>query len=115
MSVNLGVIAVMLAVTFAAQAGPRELYVQQPKRPRLLFSPDELRQIRGRLQGEVEAVAWKRLLQKCDAYLDPRSGQYVDWPVRRKSPWHTRGGATWLTKCFGTRLGRGDLRRPQVS
>jgi len=100
MSINHGVIAVMLAVTFAAQAGPRELYVQQPKRPRLLCSPDELRQVRGRLQGEVEAAAWQRLLQKCDAYLDPRSGQYVDWPVRRKSPWRTRSGATWLTKCF---------------
>ena len=68
--------------------------------PRLLCTAGELAAVRGRLQGKVEAPAYGKLLEKCDAYLKPGSRLYVDWPTRETRHWRTRSGATHLTKCF---------------
>ena len=77
-----------------------QLYEGGAVHPRLLCTADELAAVRTRLDGEVEQPAYRKLIEKCDAFLNPKSGLYVDWDTRKKSYWHNRSGATWLTKCF---------------
>jgi len=86
-----------LSLPAAAEA---ELYVTGAAHPRLICTAAEIEQVKARLDRPVEQLAYREMLRKCDAYLDPQAGLYVDWPDLKKSYWHDRGGATWLTKCF---------------
>ncbi len=96
---QLGVLAA-LALGTGIVATAAELYAEGAEHPRLLCTAAELDEVRDRLGDPVEALAWQRMVEKCDGYLDPASGLYVDWPERKKHYWGDRGGATWLTKCF---------------
>ena len=77
-----------------------QLYADGRGHPRLICTASELEQVRERLDAGAEALAYRKMLEKCDGYIDPKSSLYVDWPVRKKAYWRSRGGATWLTKCF---------------
>jgi hypothetical protein len=89
----------VLAIALPASRG-EALYETGAAHPRLVCTAAELEQVRARLGEGVEALAYRELLAKCDGYLDPNSGRYVDWQERRNPAWRNRNGATWLTKCF---------------
>jgi len=77
-----------------------QLYDRNAEHPRLLCTSAELDEVRSRLNSGVERIAYQRMIEKCEGYIDPKSSLYVDWPERKKAYWHNRSGATWLTKCF---------------
>ncbi|PIZ41807.1 MAG: hypothetical protein COY42_18585 [Armatimonadetes bacterium CG_4_10_14_0_8_um_filter_66_14] len=83
-----------------ATAAGANLYETGAEHPRLLCTAAELAEVRARLGGDVERLAYAKLREKCDGYLDPKSSLYVDWPERKNHYWRDRSGATWLTKCF---------------
>jgi len=93
---------VVLALAWSVMPGycAQQLYEGHAAHPRLLCSAAELAEARSRLDGEIEAAALKRLLLKCDTYLDPESEWYVDWRERQKWFWASRHGAWLLTKRF---------------
>jgi len=93
-------IAVMTLLSLAAASAAPVPYATPAPHPRLLCNQRDLDAIRGRIEGVVEARALQQMLKKCDGYLDPGSRLYVDWKEHKKSYWHNRSGATWLTKCF---------------
>ncbi|MFP3904326.1 MAG: heparinase II/III family protein [Armatimonadota bacterium] len=95
------------AVLYGAPA--HGYYADSSERPRLLCTPAELDQVRARLHSSYEQIAYQRLLEKCDAYLDPESSHYVNWPERvnmvrhqggEVNYWETRPGAWILTKRY---------------
>ena len=90
----------MTSLSVAAASAAPLPYATPAPHPRLICSRAELEAVRGRLDGDVEARALQQMLKKCDGFLDPGSGLYVDWQKRKKHYWHNRSGATWLTKCF---------------
>lgn len=91
----------LTSLTLAAAAAGPVLPSRPPaEHPRLLCTAGELAAVRDRLHGRIEATAYRKLLEKCDAYLTPGSRLYIDWPTRKNPYWRNRSGATHLTKCF---------------
>ncbi len=98
-----------LILSMNVAVGQERLYAGNDQHPRLLCTAAELDLVRSRLDGEVEAIAYKRLLKKCDSYLDPASPHYVNWPQQqneigwdggRANLWEVRAGAWMLTKRY---------------
>ncbi|HCU35198.1 MAG TPA: hypothetical protein DGT21_06960 [Armatimonadetes bacterium] len=98
-----------LGALIPANCQERRLYRQSAEHPRLLCTAAELEQVRARLGEGVEAIAYRRMLEKCDQYLDPASPHYVNWPERvniishqggEVNIWETRPGAWMLTKRY---------------
>ncbi len=100
MHLQTGRVLVMTMLVAGKTAAADSLYDNGGEHPRLICNAEDLARVRTRLDGEVESLAYRRLLEKCDAYLNPQSSLYVDWPVRGKAYWRNRSGATMLTKCF---------------
>ncbi len=98
-----------LILSMNVAVGQERLYAGNDQHPRLLCTAAELDLVRSRLDGEVEAIAYERLLEKCDSYLDPASPHYVNWPQQqneigwdggRANLWEVRAGAWMLTKRY---------------
>jgi hypothetical protein len=103
-------IILMLLGVISVQTGPAYgYYSDSAEHPRLLCTAAELDAVRTRLHSGYEQIAYQRLLEKCDAYLDPESPHYVNWPERinlirhqggEVNYWETRPGAWMLTKRY---------------
>ncbi len=100
--------AVFFSTVTIARAEER-LYRDNARHPRLLCTAGELDEVRSRLDEGLEAIAYKRLLEKCDSYLDPASPHYVNWPEQQNeigwdggkaNLWEVRAGAWMLTKRY---------------
>ena len=65
---------------------------QAGEHPRLLFSRDELVDLRRQASTEFRAEVLERVVQLCRDLMDPDHAEYLDFRERRREIWKLRSG-----------------------